>query len=378
VTAPAGTATGPTVRSFWRDQRGSLALLGLLVLAGVVGASLRETGEGGRLDPSSFAPDGSRAVRELLEDEGVRVTRLVGTRGLDAAAAGGATVLVAVPELLTEADAELLADLPGPLVLVEAPGSVLSDAGVPVDVAGTLEVEERRPACSLPAAERAGTVLLGGLRYRSTDPGAIACYAEGGAGTLLVTGRTAVLGSGDLLTNAELDQEGDAALALGLLGTRDELVWVVPGPSAQPETGRSLWSQLDDGWRTAALGLALAALVLALTRGRRLGRVVTEPLPVVVRAAEAVEGRGRLYRAAQARGPAAEALRSGARERLRRRLGLAPSADRAGLVATAAERTGREAGAVDLLLYGPPPVDDAALVRLADDLDTLTREVAGS
>ena len=120
-----------------------------------------------------------------------------------------------------------------------------------------------------------------------------------------------------------------------------------------------------------ALQLALAVLVLALWRARRLGRVVPEPLPVVVRAAEAVEGRGRLYRAAGARDTAAEALRAGARARLAARLGLPRDAGREGLVLALAARTGRPPQELDALLYGPAPHDDAALVRLADALDGL-------
>jgi hypothetical protein len=117
-------------------------------------------------------------------------------------------------------------------------------------------------------------------------------------------------------------------------------------------------------------------VLLALWRGRRLGRVVEEPLPVVVRAAEAVEGRGRLYRAAGARGPAAEALRAGVRERTGVLLGL-PPADRGALVTRAAARTGRDPAALDVLLYGAPPADDAGLVRLADALRAFERELAG-
>jgi hypothetical protein len=99
--------------------------------------------------------------------------------------------------------------------------------------------------------------------------------------------------------------------------------------------------------------------------------VVTEPLPVVVRAAEAVEGRSRLYRAAGARGPAAEALRAATVDRLVRRVGAAPGGDPGGLVALVVERTGDDPATVHALLYGGAPEDDAALVRLADDLHVL-------
>ena len=61
---------------------------------------------------------------------------------------------------------------------------------------------------------------------------------------------------------------------------------------------------------------------------------------------------------------------------------MAVGADRDAVVGVVAERTGLEPAAVHALLYGEPPADDAALVRLADDLrtleTTLTREVAGS
>ena len=129
----------------------------------------------------------------------------------------------------------------------------------------------------------------------------------------------------------------------------------------------------------AGLGwLAVVVVVLALWRARRLGRVVEEPLPVVVRAAEAVEGRSRLYRASGARGSAAEALRAATRERVARRTGLPAGADRTAVVGTASERAGADPAVVDALLYGGAPGDDDALVRLADDLrsleQTLSRE----
>ncbi|MCU1587791.1 MAG: hypothetical protein JWN31_1284, partial [Frankiales bacterium] len=127
----------------------------------------------------------------------------------------------------------------------------------------------------------------------------------------------------------------------------------------------------------AELELALAVLLLAVWRAQRLGRVVREPLPVVVRAAETVEGRGRLYRAARARQTAAEELRAGARRRLGPRLGAGRHPHRDALLAGLSLQTTRPAEELAALLYGPQPADDASLVRLADELDALTREVTG-
>ncbi|MDP3712111.1 MAG: DUF4350 domain-containing protein [Mycobacteriales bacterium] len=394
----AATATGPTARSVARSARGPIALLVLLVLAGALTAAVRATGASGLLDPDSYQPDGARALRVLLEDEGVTVRRLEGTAELFARS--GDVVVVARPDELTRDDLEALEGAlaaSADLVLVGAESDVLDRLGIPTDTVGTADDDRRAPACDLPAAVAAGEVEIGGERYRpGPGSGATGCYASGGAATLvrLPEQRVTLLGSGTFLTNDGLGDAGAAALGLGVIGTGDVVHWVVPGPTVLSEegTGRPLWSLLDMSVRAAALALALAFTVLALWRARRLGRVVVEPLPVVVRAAEAVEGRSRLYEAAGAREAAAESLRAGTRHRLVTRLGLPPDTGRDSLVATAAARAGRDPAGVDALLYGAAPVDDTALVRLADDLDALlsaslggvalprtptTREVAG-
>lgn len=52
--------------------------------------------------------------------------------------------------------------------------------------------------------------------------------------------------------------------------------------------------------------LWLVVLLVALWKGRRIGPLVAEELPVVIRASETVEGRGRLYRSRRARDRAAD------------------------------------------------------------------------
>ena len=116
-----------------------------------------------------------------------------------------------------------------------------------------------------------------------------------------------------------------------------------------------------------AVQLAIVVVLLALWRMRRLGPLVTEPLPVVVRACETVEGHGRLYRSRRARDRAAAALRGAALGRIVTRLGL-PRQE-------LASRTGRDSGEIRAVLFGPVPADEAALVRLAADLDALEGQV---
>jgi hypothetical protein len=68
-------------------------------------------------------------------------------------------------------------------------------------------------------------------------------------------------------------------------------------------------------------------------------------------------------------------LRDAARLRIMTRLTLPGDADADAVCAAVAERTGREADAVRAILYGPAPRDDAALVRLVQDIDALGGEV---
>ncbi len=376
---------GRSPRGSVRRNRGAIALV--LVLLGALSllAVVAGTGKAGSLDPDAYDPSGAHALAVLLRDRGVPVTRTTDVPSTVAATTARTTVFVPLPRLLSDEELASLADLPGSLVVADGGTRVLDGLGLPAHPVASGDAKDLPAGCGLPAAQVAGRARVGGLVY-APDKGqtdTVGCYGVTAGATLLsLPGQdTVLLGTADGLTNRRLGSEGNAALGLGLLGSGKDVVWLVPAadrtvlgarPPASPNDLLPAWVRL------AALQVAIAVAVLALWRARRLGRVVSEPLPVVVRAAETVEGRGRLYQAARARDTAAEALRGGARSRLTRRLGGGSATDQTVLVTLAAGRTGRPSADVHGLLYGPPPADDAALVRLADDLDALTLEVAGS
>jgi hypothetical protein len=317
----------------------------------------------------------------LLTEQGVTVTSTRST-AVAAEAGPGTTLLVVGPDLLQPQQLTALAASRADLVLVGAGPTALAALAPGVRPAQVVPGQDLDPVCTLPAAERAGRARAGGVLYAvaaSAGTDVQRCYAVAGQPSvvrLVQDGRAVtLLGSGDLLTNAQLGQEGNAALGLGLLGERPHLVWFHAVPEAVAGEQRSL-TQLLPAWVwLAAVQLALAVLVLALWRGRRLGRIVAEPLPVVVRAAETTEGRARLYRRAGARDRAAAALRAAAVERMRPALGLARRAAPVEVAAAVAARSARPEAEVAALLYGAAPADDAALARLADELDTLERTV---
>jgi hypothetical protein len=366
----------PAVAPGWlRRNRGFLLLAGGLVVVLTALALLTAGGGSGVLDPDAYNPSGAHALSVLLQQQGVHVERTTDLPSTQARADDRTTVFVPLPQLLSDEELQALSDLPGDLVVTDAHPVLLRVIDESVTSAGQEAVRAREPGCSSITATRAGRAEVGGFTYEGRG----ACY--GGALLEIPASGLVLLGSSELMQNDHLAHEGNASLAIGLLCRQPSLLWLVPDP-ARPEIGtRRITAPSDllpDWVFGVVLQLALALVVLALWRGRRLGRVVPEPLPVVVRAAETVEGRGRLYRAAHARGGAAEELRGGARQRLGPRVGAGRSPTPQILTTAVAGRTGRSTEEISALLYGPEPADDVALVRLADDLDALIREVTSS
>ncbi|MFF7455222.1 DUF4350 domain-containing protein [Kitasatospora sp. NPDC008115] len=387
--ARADTSLAPTGRGLWRRARWYLLTVVILLLAAVVLAAANDERQYPPLDPRSYEATGSHAVTALLQREGLDVDLTTDPAGRPSRAD---TLVLPEPDLLgpeqlaaiaAARHARLVLVSPGPAALTAlAPGVRMSDenGGIPY-----ARVHSTDAACSLPEAVRAGSAHVGGLLYTAGSRGE-GCYQRGhgypvvvvptGPGTDVV-----VLGSGEFLTNGLLKKDGNAALGLGLLGAQPHVTWHLPDYSAPVAEGarKNFRDYIPEGWTWAGYQLAVAVVLAALWRARRLGPVVSENLPVVVRASETTEGRARLYHRARARGRAADALRRATAHRVAPALGVPPVAgapDPTALCAAVADRLPeRSAGDVRALLYGPPPTDDAALLRLADDLDALERQV---
>ncbi|WP_460066334.1 DUF4350 domain-containing protein [Streptomyces sp. YKOK-I1] len=386
------TAVSPTARRLWTRTRGVALALTFLLAAGVALAALRSDARHGALDPRSADPYGSRAVAELLADRGVS-TRVVTTLAeARAATAPDTTLLVASPDLLTERQQQELhaatAGSRGRTVLV-APGSPSVSTlapGVTADPA-TSRGSTLTPDCALPEARRAGSAETGGIRYSTRHLDADTCYPSQRLATLLripdtsASGDTIVLGAPDILYNTRLDQQGNASLALQLLGSRPHLTWYLPSLSdasaTEPGDEKTFFDLLPSGWLWGTLQLFVAAALAALWRARRLGPLVPEKLPVAIRASETTEGRARLYRKARARDRAATALRSTTRTRLAPLVGVpvAQAHTPEALLPALSGRLPSGGQPLHSLLFGPPPSDDTALIALADQLDALEREV---
>jgi len=377
-------ATPPTSarqagRQVWRVLRLPLALAVLLLSGAIVVTAFGED-DGRYLGAHSYAPYGANAIRVLTEDRGVEVDVVDDTGpGLERAEQGEVTLLVPADYRLAPRTMERIVALPPTVrvVFVDPEPFTLSRLDPGVLRGGTItEGSVVAPRCDWPEAVAAGEVTMDGVTYRSPDA-AERCYG----GQLLVFEpsngpEVVVLGDPTPMTNDALDEHGNAALALGVLTAHPTLVWLeLDGPEPLGPNEEPPGSLFPPWVGTAALHLLLAGVLAALWQGRRLGAPVAEPLPVIVRSAETVEGRARLYRRSGAHDLAAAALRSGALGRLAPALGLGSEPDPRATAKTVADRTDRTTHEVHRLLHGPPPRDDAGLVTLARDLDRLVVDV---
>ncbi|QDQ11906.1 DUF4350 domain-containing protein [Streptomyces spectabilis] len=395
---PAGTSLAPTPRQLWTRTRGIALALVVLLAAGIAIAAVRSGAQHGRLDPRSADPYGSRAVAELLDDRGVSTRVVTTTEEARSAVGPDTTLLVADPDVLTERQQSRLhaaTERSGGRTVLVAPHTLSVSTlapGVTADSARSLD-STLSPGCSLPAARRAGTADVGGIRYETIAPGADSCYSSDGLPSLLrlpsttasgdTQGDTVVLGAPDILYNDRLDEHGNASLALQLLGSRPHLVWYLPSladDAVDDSADEDFFDLIPSGWLWGTLQLTVAAVLAALWRARRLGPLVPEKLPVAIRASEAVEGRARLYRKADARDRAAAALRSATRTRLAPLVGVptARAHSPEALLPALTSRLRAPGRDPHPLLFGPPPGDDAGLIALADQLDALESEVRSS
>ncbi|UFU07584.1 DUF4350 domain-containing protein [Ruania halotolerans] len=334
------------------------------------------------LSSTNPEPEGARAAAQILGEHGVQVREVHTTQAVLDAAGTGSTVLLTDPALLREEQLSALSGVGADLVIVNLDFDSIEALTDHVTATGGGAHTSYDARCADEHATAAEDIVTAGPGVQVSD-GVVGCFPIEGeedqtsyAMATWTEGqqRWSVVPNSYPLSNEGIAEAGNAALMLRLLGQHERLTWYVPDPLDPYSTGSDQAAPELLPPELVSLA-ALLALTVVLWRGRRLGPVVVEHLPVVVRATETTRGRGRLYRRARAVEHASSALRAGTIRRLARRTGIPRTADPAEVVETLARASGRPPEAIDSLLYGPPPTDDASLLALTNALDTLEGEV---
>lgn len=375
----------PTGRSVLARARALVLLIGIAVIATALLVLVPDPSHSTTpLSTTNHGEDGAQALVRVLGDHGVTVKEAAEA---DIAAAGADTTVVVIdPEKMPSRTAEAVRAAPS-VVFV---GTLYSTAdALPPYLEGlrvmppfsATSAKTVNPGCSSPTAARARTLTSSAYRV-AEDPDQDAaqewtlCFTSDGKGFQYAEKESdgrfrAVITDPARLTNSAVLQDGNASLALGAMGRTRNLLWYMP---TGEESATSPSNLAPAHLRPLFLLLVAAALVLALARGRRMGRLASEKLPVEVPASEILIGKARLMRTNRAFGHAAQALRSASARRIAQRLGLPASAPAEQLVG-ALEKRGVDPARSRALLWGPAPASHSALTVLAEQLDALEKEI---
>lgn len=383
MSAPPATtevSTAPRVKTAlaWMKRRRATVMITLALLAAVLVVVLTQDGvaNGNDLDPQNPGLGGAQALAEVLGNEGVDVQIVRSADALTRARAGAdTTVVVTSTQNLGPSTVDrLMKDTAGAtLVVVDAgPGTVGAFPGLLTPSRDRLN-DGRVAQCGLVDLE--GLTLEVDNAY--TYPGSDGCFSQDGRSVLVSQGPALFFGGGRALTNDQILRADNASIALRTLGQRERLVWYVPDFRDVIAGESTTLSSLIPRWIVPGLWLAaLSGLALIFWRGRRLGPLASEPLPVVIKAIETTRSRGRLYRRAGDRAHAAAALRQAARSRAAERLRLGRGTPEDTLIRDLSRHLGRTEAEVAALVgtHAPVPNNDRDMITLANDLAEIDRE----
>lgn len=394
---PEPSREGPAarLRRLLKKTRVWILLAAVLTAAAILTLSLRQGGDSTSLSPENPAPGGAMAAARVLADQGVEVVRPATLADAEAALeenGSSATLLLIDPSGWLSKDQLGGLDGAAARTVLVAPSFEQLEALAPgIRQGGLLPgdgesgTQPLQAGCSDPDAEAAVTIDGGGLGYR----GPVTCFPSGsaddeedpaGAYAAAEDGSVVVLGNPALLSNEAVADRGNAALVLRALGAQETLIWYQPTSSdvAASDVPSDPMQLLPQWVNPLLLWLLITALLAALWRGRRLGPLVVEPMPVVVRSAETAEGRARLYQDSRAVDRAASVLRSATLTRLAQRLRLGSAASAGDITRAAAQSAGRPFEDINHLLNLSRPAGEAALVQWSQDLQALEEEVNAS
>lgn len=349
-----------------RSGRLGIVAIAVGVLVVVLLAGTRDR-SGGPLSPDSTAPDGTRALVELVRGTGATVAERAGVPGADVDVA---LVLVDTLGRDDAAGLEQWVEGGGRLVVAD-PGSLLTPP-----LAGSVDGVQQG-SCPVGGLAAVTAIDVGEAQGFVPSDGAVACFAGDRGAAVVVeqrgSGVIVSVGGQDLFTNASLGEADNALFAATLLGG--------PGTSTVL-TGRSLAGSGDSGLvdlvgdpvRAALAQLAVAFAALVAWRARRHGRPFVDAAPVRVDASSLTVAVGRLLERSSAPAHAAALLRQRARADLSPPLGLHRHATTDEVVAAVTRATDLDSATVRSAVAGPVH-DDDDLVDVAAALDRIHHEI---
>jgi hypothetical protein len=333
-------------------------------------------------DPKSTHPDGSKAFVMLMQQAGAQFS--VGD-------APGNGTAVLIQDTLSVEEAKRIRSWVegGGRLIVADPTSSLTAATVTSSssvrskvltpqcnasyVAGVRKIRPNTSA-NYEQFERDADAVNSCFPYRN---GYFLSEHEEGAGSVID------IGSPDLFSNQDLANYDNAVLITNLVqpAPGKNIVWLQTNGevSSSDSSGGSTLSQLlPDHVKEAFLQLIVAALVLILWRGRRLGKPVDEDPLVAIPASQLVVASGNLLETAGLRDDAAAMMRRHARQAFVQLLGVDANVSDVALMQIIHDRTNIAADRIEAVMVTMPAADDAQLITLAQQIEYLYTEATSA
>lgn len=380
--APSNTPTATAIlrrSSLWLIT--AAAVLLFAIAYAVVQSIANSVTETEPLDAGSTGPRGAKALLAVLRDEGVAVNDTDSLARVKAA--GPKSTLLVRPEAPTGLDYRKLArETTAERVVLISPNQDLLEAFAGKRIQAYTGVEGSTVIAD--TCDIAGLRLVKHIQglttgYRTTDDSSATECFRAGKGTersatvaRVSTGNREiiVIGGTGPFQNSTIAKSDNAAFALGILGRDNTLEWYSPSAGDLLEHR----DPVIPAWIPPAWVLGMAALAAAaIWRGRRLGPLVIERMPVTVPANETVEGRGRLYEASGARQHALDAVRERCIRLVARRSGLGSHPAPEAIVQSVHAATGMSIADAARALYESVPTTDRDFTHTVRQVQSIAR-----
>ena len=369
----------PTARERFSTARPMLLLIAITVIALLGSVFLSQMGYNSEpVGIRNRHGDGARALAQVLGNHGVSVREVNADQA--ATVDDDTTLVVIFPSRMSDSVAKAIETRTN-VVYVGLEEQYDSSSPYLGGLRARRDWESPRvvtAGCQSETATRAASLTSSAYTITGSAQGWVLCFSTTsdtyGYAEKIEDGRfRAIIPDSLRLRNRAITDEGNAALAINAIGRTPKVAWYSPTEKDTLGHGQDLGTEAP--FLAPAFLLTIGAcLIAAVARGRRLGPLTPENLPIEVPASETVIGKARLMRSQRAYEHAATALRSASASRIATAVGVAHTADRETLT-RAIEQRGLLTSRSTALLWGPPPTSEKELVRLAHDLDALEKEI---
>jgi hypothetical protein len=346
-------------------------LLASLIVIGLIAGAGESSKSGPPLSPTSTSADGTRGLVLLLREYGADLH--VGQK-LPDANTHAALLLHDGLDNQSRQQLEAWVSAGGTLVLAD-PDSPLAPAITGPSGSG----RTGRGTCDIPALDDVSEITIPfGIDFRVRGE-SMSCFGDGRTAFIVSAprdrGRIVAIGGPEVFTNAVLDEGDNSVLAIRLLVPTERGSVAILDPNAPGSGTTTLGDLIADRVFQAILQIGVAFMIYALWRSRRVGRPVVEPQPVAIAGSQFVRAVGALQQRSRATDRAAATLRMDTRRVLSDRFGVPLNMDGATLATLASTRTGLDRNQVAAALSDTPVLDEASLVILGQQLDTIRHRV---